>query len=223
MEAPEQIALQMPAIDGFLDHFLLFVIPHGIVQHIIQYTQRPQFSGTHMAQVGAVVAAVGTPVFLLPTGVTRSAVNKFVQLLWIIYTIIQRQIILKATVILPGCCTTSDTLWTQIRNILNGEERIGIKDMSGLTATVAANTLFGLIKSPSIQRVWVIPKGRQTQLEPLFFLALLFFWRLGFRDSIMVSPIFRIVFQRTQPLECFFIGAISDLTEQVVGILLKVQ
>lgn len=138
---------------------------------------------------GAIVTTVGTPVFLLPTGVTRSAVNKFVQLLWIIYTIIQRQIILKATVILPGCCTTSDTLWTQIRNILNGEERIGIKDMGGLTATVADNTLFGLIKSPSIQRVWVIPKGRQTQLEPLFFLALLFFWRFGFRDSIMVSPI----------------------------------
>ena len=108
--------------------------------------------------------------------VTRSAVNKFVQLLWIIYTIIQRQIILKATVILPGCCTTSDTLWTQIRNILNGEERIGIKDMGGLTATVADNTLFfGLIKSPSIQRVWVIPKvGRPVGAAVLSRSAFLF-------------------------------------------------
>ena len=53
VEALEQIALQMPAIDGFLNHFLLFVIPHGIVQHFLQHTQRPQFSGTHRAQVGA--------------------------------------------------------------------------------------------------------------------------------------------------------------------------
>ena len=50
VEALEQIALQMPAIDGFLNHFLMFVIPHWIVQHILQHTQRPQFSGTHMAR-----------------------------------------------------------------------------------------------------------------------------------------------------------------------------
>ena len=50
LEALEQIALQMPAIDGFLNHFLLFVIPHGIVQHFLEHTQRPQFSGTHMAR-----------------------------------------------------------------------------------------------------------------------------------------------------------------------------
>ena len=61
VETLEQIALQMPAVDGFPDHFLLFVIPHWIVQHILQHTQRPQFSGTHMAQIGAVVAAVGAP------------------------------------------------------------------------------------------------------------------------------------------------------------------
>ena len=73
MEALEQIALQMPAIDGFLNHFLMFVIPHWIVQHILQHTQRPQFSGTHMAQIGAVVAAVGAPVFLLPAGVAGGA------------------------------------------------------------------------------------------------------------------------------------------------------
>ena len=69
MEALEQIALQMPAIDGFLNHFPLLIVPHGIVQHILQHTQRPQFSDTHMAQIGTVVAAVGAPVFLLPTGV----------------------------------------------------------------------------------------------------------------------------------------------------------
>lgn len=58
VEALEQIALQMPAIDGFLNHFPLLIVPHGIVQHILQHTQRPQFSGTHMAQIGTVVAAV---------------------------------------------------------------------------------------------------------------------------------------------------------------------
>ena len=74
MEALEEIALQMPAIDRFPDHFLLSLVPHGIVQHILQRTQGPQFSGAHIAQKGAVVAAVGPPVFLLPAVVTGSAV-----------------------------------------------------------------------------------------------------------------------------------------------------
>ena len=39
--------------------------------------QGPQFSGTHMAQVGAVVAAVGAPVFLLPAGVAGGAVDQW--------------------------------------------------------------------------------------------------------------------------------------------------
>ena len=39
----------------------------------------------------------------------------------------------------------------------------------------------------------------------------------------MIAPVFRIVLQHAQPLECLFIGTISDLAEQFVGILLKVQ
>ena len=35
MQALEQIALQMPAIDGVLDHFFLLVIPHRVIQHLI--------------------------------------------------------------------------------------------------------------------------------------------------------------------------------------------
>ena len=73
VEALEQITLQMPTIDGLLDHFLLLIVPHGIVQHILQYTQSPQFFGAHIAQKGTVVAAVGTPVFLLPAGVAGGA------------------------------------------------------------------------------------------------------------------------------------------------------
>ena len=122
MEALEQIALQMPAIDGFLNHFLLFVIPHGIVQHFLEHTQRPQFSGTHMAQVGAVVATVGAPVFLLPATVARSAVDEFVQLFRIVYTIIQRVIVLKAAVVFPGRLAAGDTLRAQILNILHSEK-----------------------------------------------------------------------------------------------------
>ena len=48
------------------------------------------------------VAAVGAPVFLLPTGVAGSSVDELVQLLWIVYTIIQRAIVLEAAVIFPG-------------------------------------------------------------------------------------------------------------------------
>ena len=39
----------------------------------------------------------------------------------------------------------------------------------------------------------------------------------------MIAPVFRIFLQRAQPLECLFIGTISDLAEQFVGILLEVQ
>ena len=77
----------------------------------------PQFSGTHMAQVGAVVAAVGAPVFLLPAGVAGSTVDQLVQLLRIVYAIVHREIILKAAVIFPGRLAAGDTRWAQIRNI----------------------------------------------------------------------------------------------------------
>lgn len=39
----------------------------------------------------------------------------------------------------------------------------------------------------------------------------------------MIAPVFRIVLQRAQPLEGLFIGTISDLAEQFIGILLEVQ
>ena len=79
MEALEEIALQMPAIDRFPDHFLLLIVPHGIVQYLLQHTQCPQLSGPYIAQKGAVVAAVGAPVFLLPAVVTGSAVDELFQ------------------------------------------------------------------------------------------------------------------------------------------------
>ena len=78
----------MSAIDGFPDGFLLLIVPHGIVQHILQRTQRPQFSGAHITQKGTVVTAVGPPLFLLPAGVARGAVDELVQLLRIVYAII---------------------------------------------------------------------------------------------------------------------------------------
>ena len=39
----------------------------------------------------------------------------------------------------------------------------------------------------------------------------------------MIAPVFRIVLQDAQPLEGLFIGTISDLAEQFIGILLEVQ
>ena len=164
MEAPEQIALQMPAIDRFPDHFLLFLVPHGIVQHFLQHTQCPQLSGPHIAQIGAVVAAVGTPVFLLPATVARSAVDELVQLFRIVYAIVHREIVLKAAVIFPGRLAAGDALWAQICNILHGKERICIENMGHLAAAVADNTLFGLLKGAGFQRVRVIPEGGQAQL-----------------------------------------------------------
>ena len=88
VEALEQIALQMPAVDGFPDHFLLILVPHGVVQHILQHTQRPQFSGTHTAQIGAVVATVSPPIFLLPTGVAGSSVDQLIQSGRVLYAIV---------------------------------------------------------------------------------------------------------------------------------------
>ena len=123
VEALEQIALQMPAINGFLDHFLLLIVPHWIVQHILQHTQRPQFSGTHMAQIGAVVAAVGAPVFLLPTGVAGSSVNQLVQSGRVLYSIVHGAIVLEAAIIFPGCLAADDTLRAQILNIIHREKR----------------------------------------------------------------------------------------------------
>ena len=45
------------------------------VQHLLQHTQGPQFSGTHIAQKGTIVTTMGAPVFLLPAGVAGGAVD----------------------------------------------------------------------------------------------------------------------------------------------------
>ena len=223
MEALEQIALQMPAIDGFPDHSLLLLVPHGVVQHLLQHTQCPQFSGAHIAPKGAVIATVGPPVFLLPAGVAGSTVDQLVQLLRIVYAIVHREIILKAAVIFPGRLAAGDTRRAQICNILHGKERIGIENMGRLATAVADNAVCGFLKSPSFQRVWVIPEGGQAQLGLPFLFFLLFLRRFGLGEGIMIAPVFRIVLQRAQPLEGLFIGTISNLAEQFIGILLEVQ
>lgn len=125
VEALEQIALQMPAVDRFLNHFFLFLVPHRIVQHFLQHPQRPQLSGTYIAQKGAVVTAVSPPVFLLPAGVIGEAVDELVQLARDLYTGIRWIIILKVALILPGSLPTA----------------------------VADNALFGLLKGPCVHGV----------------------------------------------------------------------
>ena len=125
----------MPAIDGFPNHFLLFLVPHGVVQHFLQHTQRPQFSGAHIAQKGAVVAAVGAPVFLLPAGIAGRAVDEFVQLFRIVHTIIQRAIVLKTTVIFPGRLAAGDTFRAQMLNILHSVKGGCIENMGCLLYT----------------------------------------------------------------------------------------
>ena len=215
--------MQMPAIDGFPDHFFLLIVPHRIVQYLLQHTQCPQFSGAHIAQKGAVVAAVSAPIFLLPAGIAGGAVDELVQLFRIVYAIIHREIVLKTAVIFPGRLAAGDTRRAQICNILHGKERIGIENMGHLAAAVADNALCGLLKRAGIQRVRVIPEGRQAQLGPPLLLVLRFLRRFGLGESIMIAPVFRIVLQRAQPLEGLFIGTISDLAEQFIGILLEVQ
>ena len=201
MEALEQITLQMPAIDGFLNHFLMFVIPHWIVQHILQHTQRPQFSGTHMAQIGTVVAAVGAPVFLLPTGVAGSSVDQLVQSGRILHAIIYGAIVLEATIIFPGRLAAGDTLRAQILNILHSVKGACIENVGRLAAAVAGNAIRGLLKSAGFQRIGVIPEGGQAQLDPPLPLFLGFLQCFGPGDGVVVAPVFRIVFQRAQPLE----------------------
>ena len=149
--------------------------------------------------------------------------DELVQLLWIVYTIIQRAIVLEAAVIFPGCFATGDTLRAQILNILHSVKGACIENMGRLAAAVADNAVCGFLKSPSFQRVWVIPEGGQAQLGLPFLFFLLFLRRFGLGESIMIAPVFRIVLQRAQPLEGLFIGTISDLAEQFIGILLEVQ
>ena len=66
-------------------------------------------------------------------------------------------------------------------------------------------------------------KERQAQLGLPFLFFLLFLRRFGLGEGIMIAPVFRIVLQRAQPLEGLFIGTISNLAKQLVGVLLKVQ
>ena len=135
----------------------MFVIPHWIVQHILQHTQRPQFSGTHMAQVGAVVAAVGAPVFLLPTGVAGSSVDEFVQPGRVLHAIVHGAIVLEAAVIFSGRLAAGDTLRAQTLNILHSVKGACIENMGRLAAAVAGNAIRGLLKSAGFQRIGVIP------------------------------------------------------------------
>ena len=148
--------------------------------------------------------------------------EELIQFLRIVYTVVHGVIVLKAAAILPGRLTAGDTHRAQIRNFLHRKEWTGIENMSCLAAAVADNALLGLLKSAGIQRVRVISEGGQAQLDPPLLLALLFLRRFGFGEGVVVAQVFRIVLQCAQPLEGLFIGAISDLAEKLVGILLKV-
>ena len=75
--------------------------------------------------------------------------------------------------------------------------------MGRLATAVAGNAIRGLLKSAGFQRIGVIPEGGQAQLGLPLLLFLLFLQRFGLGESIMVAPVFRIVLQRAQPLECF--------------------
>ena len=95
--------------------------------------------------------------------------------------------------------------------------------MGRLAAAVAGNAIRGLLKSAGFQRIGVIPEGGQAQPSLPLLLFLLFLQRFGLGESIMIAPVFRIVLQDAQPLEGLLVGTISDLAEQFVGVLLKVQ
>ena len=155
----------MTSIDGFPYHFFLFLIPHRVIQHFFQHTQCPQFSGAYIAQKGAVVVAVGPPVFLLPAGVAGGTVDELIQFLWIVYAIVQRVVVLKTAMIFPGGLATGDARRAQIRNILHGEKGRCIEDMCSLAAAVADNALLGFLKGPGIQRVRMILESGQAQLK----------------------------------------------------------
>ena len=64
----------------------------------------------------------------------------------------------------------------------------------------------------------MIPEGGQTHLGSPSFLALLSFRRFSLGKEIVIVPVFRIALQHAQPVR-----AIPDLSEQVVGVLFKVQ
>ena len=166
---------------------------------------------------------MGAPVFLLPAGVAGSAVDELVQPGRVLHAIIQREIVLKAAVIFPGCFAVGDALWAQICNILHSVKGGCIENMGRLAAAVAGNAIRGLLKSAGFQRIGVIPEGGQAQLGLPLLLFLFFLRRFWPGEGIVVAPVLRIVLQRTQPLEGLFIGTISDLAEQFVGVLLKVQ
>lgn len=61
------------------------------------------------------------------------------------------------------------------------------------------------------------------KIDPALLLFLLFLRRFRLGQGIIIAPVFGIFFQNPQPLESFFIGVISNLAEQLVGILLKIQ
>ena len=108
-------------------------------------------------------------------------------------------------------------------NILHSVKGNCIENMGRFATAVTDNAVCGLLKSAGFQRVGVIPEGGQAQPGPPLLLLLLFLWCFGLGDGVMVAPALRIVLQDAQPLEGLFIGTISNLAEQFVGILLEVQ
>ena len=72
-----------------------------------------------------------TPVFLLPAGIAGSAVDEFIELLWIVYAIIQRKIVLKAAVVFPCRLAAGNAFRTQVLNIFYRKEGSSIVDVCG--------------------------------------------------------------------------------------------
>ena len=141
------------------------------------------------------------PVFLLPAAVAGGAVDKLVQPLRIIYAIVHRVIVVKASVIFLGCFAVCDTFRAQIVNILHRKEGSRIEEAGDFSAAVTDNTLLRLLKGPGIQRIRVIAEDGQSHPGPSLLLLLLFLWRFWHGNSVVVSPAFRIFLQCAQTFE----------------------
>ena len=198
VQAAKQVALHGAAVYG-LPYPLFFVfVPHGIFQYFFEHTLYLHLLCTHVAEVGAEIAAVGAPVLLLPADVTRRAVNQLIETRGVRNPFIDGKWILKFPVVFLCGFSARDAVRAKMTVRVKTVKGAFVINLGRLSAAITGKLLFCLAKHTGLQRMRVVAEKRE------FFLPLALFFDLcrclRALDRKGIAPVFGVLLEASETL-----------------------
>ena len=198
VQAAKQVALHGTAVYGLPYPLLCVFVPHGIFQYFFEHALYLHLLGAHVAEVGAEITAVRAPVLLLPADVTRRAVNQLVETRGVLDPFIDRKRILKFPVVFLCGFSARDAVRAKMTVRVKAVERPFVVNLGRLSASIAGNLFFYLLKHTGLQRMRVVAENRKSFLPLALFFDLCRCFRALDRKGI--APVLGVILETPETL-----------------------